>query len=119
MENDLIRRSDALRVLDNNACWWAHEAMEHIPAVDAVEVCRCGQCKFTEMDCEDAIYCQKMDRFEMPPDGYCAWGQRREDGLYESLKRGLEEAIAFENGEIECRKETVTHDKEDTKENPA
>lgn len=56
------------------------DAIDSIPAVDAVEVCRCGQCQFTETDCVDAIYCQRWDRWEMEPDGYCAWGQRREDG---------------------------------------
>lgn len=33
-------------------------------------------------------------------------GKKEEYNLYQSLKRGLEEAIAYENGEIECRTET-------------
>lgn len=95
MENDLIRRSDLLESLGDRpenwtdsdeeiqACadWDAfHGIVTRLPAVDAVEVCRCGQCQFTETDCVDAIYCQRWDRWEMEPDGYCAWGQRREDG---------------------------------------
>ena len=105
MENDLIRRSDAIQAFDEllkspyandadsfscgvrDALKLARDMMRNdapkslsIPAVDAVEVCRCGQCKFTETDCVDAIYCQRWDRWEMPSDGYCSWGQRREDG---------------------------------------
>ena len=46
------------------------------------EIVRCNQCRFTERDGTDdaAIYCQKWDRWEMPPDGYCWLGKRREDG---------------------------------------
>ena len=33
-------------------------------------------------------------------------GKQKEYNLYQALKRGLEEAIAYENGEIKCRTET-------------
>lgn len=33
-------------------------------------------------------------------------GKPKEYNLYQSLKRGLEEAIAHENGEVECMTET-------------
>lgn len=84
-DSDLIRRSDAIDLLELaiDDSWeydYATDRMYEIPAVDAVEVVRCGQCQFTETDCVDAIYCQRWDRWEMEPDGYCAWGQRREDG---------------------------------------
>lgn len=87
--DDLIRRSDAVALCDFYKGDYDAEAKiryellnseRAVPAVDAVEVCRCGQCQFTETDCVDAIYCQRWDRWGMEPDGYCAWGQRREDG---------------------------------------
>lgn len=68
--DDLIRRSSALKVLDNEACWWAHEAMNRLPAVDAVEVVRCKDCKH---------------RFNRPicaykgDDWFCGYGERREE----------------------------------------
>lgn len=59
---------------------FAHEWVDKQPTIDAVPVVRCRECKYTETDCVDNIHCQKWDRWEMPPDGYCALGQRREDG---------------------------------------
>ena len=35
-----IKLSQALEVLDSCACWWAHERMEYIPAVDVRPVVR-------------------------------------------------------------------------------
>lgn len=59
----------------------AAQELDAAPAVDAVEVVRCGECKHTETDgCEDpAIYCKKWDRWEMPPDFFCSYGERRID----------------------------------------
>lgn len=55
-----------------------------IPAVDAVEVVRCADCKYyhTEWDgtqehYEDDYWCQWVEPNE---DDYCSLGQRREDG---------------------------------------
>lgn len=51
------------------------------PAVDAVPVVRCGKCKHAETDgCEDpAIYCKKWDRWEMPHNFYCGYGERKSE----------------------------------------
>lgn len=59
----------------------ARKLMEEAPAVDAVEVVRCGKCAHTETDgCEvPAIYCKKWDRWEMPEDFFCAYGERKTD----------------------------------------
>lgn len=38
MVDKYIKLSQALEVLDNCACWWAHERMEHIPAADVAPV---------------------------------------------------------------------------------
>lgn len=97
-DNDLIRRGDALSFQDEIEPLMCKSPItgdvfsatkdadlvryfNSIPAVDAVEVCRCGQCRFTQTDEMDdpAIYCEKWDRWEMPPDGFCSWGLRREE----------------------------------------
>ena len=48
---------------------------EHLaPAIDAVEVVRCKNCAYwdaTEKVC--------VDRMTADENGYCAWGERRED----------------------------------------
>ena len=40
---------------------------------------RCKDCKFTQTDGMDdyAIYCKKWDRWEMPPEGYCYKGRKK------------------------------------------
>lgn len=111
MENDkLVRLSDVIEATRKPRLTDAELRMRlsHIHAVDAVEMVRCRECRWCH-----AGFCELHD--DIIPwgaahtrwrDWFCADGQRREDGLYESLKRGLEEAIAYENGEIECRTET-------------
>lgn len=48
--------------------------VESAPAVDAVEVVRCRDCKWWN-DYEESCF-GKVAR----EDDYCAWGERREDG---------------------------------------
>ncbi len=52
------------------------------PTVDAVEVVRCKDCKHTKTDgmANPAIYCKKWDRWEMPSDFYCKYGERKGGG---------------------------------------
>lgn len=122
--SDLIRREDVTRleqryaplsgIARNNGYdpseWWVNLGrVLQIPAVDAVPVVRCRECIHRKKDQADEQQGDTLCTLEWELrklDWYCADGQRREDGLYESLKRGLEEAIAYENGEIECRTET-------------
>ena len=56
------------------------QLLDEAPTVDAVPVVRCGQCRFTKTDGTDdpAIYCEKWDRWEMPPDFYCSYGERKD-----------------------------------------
>ena len=54
--------------------------VEDAPAVDAVEVVRCKDCKHTDTDGCGAIYCEKWDRWEMPEDFFCSYGKRRGEG---------------------------------------
>lgn len=51
------------------------------PTADVRPVVLCKDCKWTETDgMEDpAIYCEKWDRWEMPPDGFCWLGKKRKE----------------------------------------
>ena len=105
--SDLIRRSD-LRIY---TCA-PEEQIALIPAVDAVEVRhaiwernKLGNAVFYCSECHEGVTMYPPTQLFCYHCGARMDG-RREDGLYQSLKRGLEEAIAYENGEIECRTET-------------
>lgn len=58
-----------------------YEEIENLPAADVRSVVLCRDCKFTKTDgMEDpAIYCEKWDRWEMPPDGFCWLGKKRKE----------------------------------------
>ena len=88
MENDkLVRLSDVIgSILSVPQGNWSNaryeKAVASITAVDAVEVCRCADCKHWERhvhDRGDDSRCGFHNR-QIGRDGYCAWGQRREDG---------------------------------------
>ena len=53
--------------------------IETFPDADVRPVVMCRDCKFTKTDdVEDpAIYCEKWDRWEMPPDGFCWLGKKK------------------------------------------
>ena len=88
MNNDLISRSallaeycngcDALakKMCDQDICGVAM-MINDAPAVDAVEVVRCEKCKHWEDGWLG--YCTKCHT-AMPYDGFCSYGERREDG---------------------------------------
>lgn len=48
-------------------------------AIDCVHVVRCKDCKHADTgECEpQAIYCKKWDRWEMPEDFFCKFGERK------------------------------------------
>ena len=56
--------------------------LHRLPAVDAVEVVRCGKCKHTDdviyQDHEDQVWCQRAGYWK-DNDWYCADGERRSD----------------------------------------
>ena len=56
------------------------QAILDIPAADVAPVVRCRDCKFTKSDGFGAIYCEKWDRWEMPPDAYCYLGAKNKEG---------------------------------------
>lgn len=90
-DSDLIKREDAIRRLvrygttafsDPEILAHAIHEVQAAPAVDAVEVVRCRECRYFckgENDSESWEWCDcwKKDCWE---DCYCACGQRREDG---------------------------------------
>ena len=92
MNNDLISRSALSK--------WCHETMSaqtttvgmanirdfwnkvlDAPAVDAVEVARCKDCKHSFEDDFDGYWwcCRDIER-EVVEQHYCSYGERREDG---------------------------------------
>lgn len=94
MIDDLILRGDALKALGELPCNWNDtpeelqevsdfmyhfNALGKVPAVDAVPVVRCKNCKMwnTEWSHETGdCYCYKFFQFT-DPDFFCAGGERR------------------------------------------
>lgn len=79
--DDLIYRS-TVKVLVSDT-WW--NEIDSIPAVDAVEVCRCGDCKYKDDGIDEDGYpflkCLHGRSYgKTRINDYCSWGQRREDG---------------------------------------
>lgn len=42
------------------------------------KIVHCKDCKHTDTDGCGAIYCEKWDRWEMPKDFFCGYGERKE-----------------------------------------
>ena len=91
MGNDLISRSAlrslAYHVTDNiigvERCVIDWEDIEDAPAVDAVEVTRCRECKFYETNVEyygggTKDICRFLKR-QTQEDDFCSYGERRAD----------------------------------------
>ena len=90
--NDLISRAWVLAEYDRQhkgPPGGARKIMEEAPAVDAVPVVRCKDCKYGEPETngfgEDMVMCQNKQNpigyedWLMPPEFYCADGERRDD----------------------------------------
>jgi hypothetical protein len=64
----------------------ARKLMEDAPTVDAVEVCRCKDCKYYD-NSEGIQWCHLNSKFfpggadwhSFPEDGFCSYGERRTD----------------------------------------
>lgn len=82
----LIDADEAYKVLTDNyhhRTEFQHEALkeaiERVPTIDAVEVVRCKDCKFFENEDEDGdcwCYCHNDITCR---DGYCSWGERKDE----------------------------------------
>lgn len=90
VDADEIKKREQDVVLANGAkhrCFDTTMLFE-IPTVDAVEVVRCKDCKFSHMtysgECKSCDKWVDDDDFHLTlyldGDFYCAWGERREDG---------------------------------------
>lgn len=63
----------------NNALAMAKAIVMNAPAVDAVEVVRCGDCRsYLPENHNFAKHCQ-LTGTEMDEDGFCSYGERREN----------------------------------------
>ena len=92
MQNDLISRSALKKYVNDHSTHWLNEwdtagvllAIQNAPAVDAVEVVRCKDCKrcdgFPKMEIEeDEVGICKVTRMVVFPDFFCNYGERRAD----------------------------------------
>lgn len=87
--DDLISRAAAIDVIVfNSENRFAVDVLNELPAVDAVPVVRCRDCKYGESETngrgEDMVMCQNKlnpigyEDWLMPPEFFCADGERRE-----------------------------------------
>lgn len=58
-------------------------AIDTVPAVDAVEVVRCANCQYWNPRYETMGMCMKHNSIVTftKPDFYCAWGKGKNDGI--------------------------------------
>ena len=85
MDNDLISRAAALNALLMSKNYRdAHDALEQLPAIDAMPVVRCKNCKYWEPDqapldeIVDNHPCQYYNVWRAPDD-YCSCGEAIDD----------------------------------------
>ena len=97
--DELIRKQAVLNMIDNEQFerYFTHAELEllsrmwlavnAIPSVDAMEVVRCKDCKYFELNHWDGIIitaheiCNKWaDGCKTNKDGYCFMGERKTDG---------------------------------------
>ncbi len=82
MNNDLISRDELLEALRTDvAPLTLSIVFRHIhsaPAVDAVEVVRCKDCRYGE-DFGEECFCHYCGSDWNLPDHYCSYGERREN----------------------------------------
>ena len=89
--DELIRKQTVLNMIDDvqfgnitHKLSQLHEAVHNLPPVDAVEVVRCKDCKYFELNHWDGIIitaheiCNKWaDGCKTNKDGYCFLGERK------------------------------------------
>lgn len=92
--DDLIRKQTVLNMIDDvqfgnitQKLSQLHEAVRNYPSVDAVEVVRCKDCKYFELNHWEGIIitaheiCNKWaDGCKTNKGGYCFLGERKTDG---------------------------------------
>lgn len=70
----------------DGGCWIRYKmfekVLEHVPTVDAVEVVRCRDCKWSPVCYGDIVRASKGGgevHVPLGTDGFCSWGERRVD----------------------------------------
>lgn len=85
--NDLIRRGDVLGNINKRRYHFGKASLDEAfmavykaPAVDAVEVVRCRECKYSELctETDQRVWCIKQG-MSKANEWYCADGERKED----------------------------------------
>lgn len=86
MNNDLISRSALIAALENEKIRIAIDKVkmfgliEAAPAVDAVEVVKCGKCWHRDPEDKRCEHHMNNNYFTRDDDGFCSYGERRDDG---------------------------------------
>ena len=80
-DGDLISRSALKRYIQENGMVYANK-LDEFPAVDAVEVVRCKDCKrvngFPEKVIEpNEVGICRINMMAVKPNGFCSYGERR------------------------------------------
>lgn len=66
--------ADALKVFIKQNGYLYANTLDTFPAVDAVPVVRCGDCKYAYEGCQE---CAILDEVVVAPDFWCAYGERK------------------------------------------
>ena len=83
MSNDLISRSALLRMMSHWKPYMdmglVRSAVKNFPAVDAVPVVRCIECKFLGFKDFSGICNGPKVCGIVQPDSFCSWGERKDN----------------------------------------
>ena len=97
--NDLISREavlaicqkeyeERLRMADycgDTVAWNIGGEIKALPAVDAAPVVRCGECKWFGTSQTGGGWCNEGMARPMPYDGFCSYGERRDENGAEDI----------------------------------
>lgn len=86
MTTDYISRGAALACFHDWIDRYGHEhsadeiteyqRIEDLPAADVVEVVRCGECRYSEID-NGILCCDTYNAWNIDPNGFCSFAERR------------------------------------------
>ena len=74
LREDWLQNGENEYVYDTNAFL---ESIDKQPTVDAVEVVRCKECKYSDQYTENLVYCEEYQIVKVI-DGFCNLGKRRD-----------------------------------------
>ena len=80
MNDDLIKRSDAIKTLKNYFQLLARpraQAIKAIKSVPSVNIIHCQECKYCSYRVDyKKDYCTQLTRILFSRNGFCSWGER-------------------------------------------